>query len=98
MSGAPDDAEVQARLAAFLDGLQQLGWTDGRNVRIDTRWARDLGADHSAEELVALAPDIILASASANVAALQRTARRFLVKPELEQCEQGQQHDDDDHP
>ena len=44
MNGAPDDAEVRARLAAFLDGLQQLGWTDGRNVRIDTRWARDVGA------------------------------------------------------
>jgi putative tryptophan/tyrosine transport system substrate-binding protein len=37
MNGAPDDAEVRARLAAFLDGLQQLGWTNGRNVRIDTR-------------------------------------------------------------
>jgi len=43
MSGVPDDAVVQARLAAFLDGLQQLGWTDGRNVRIDIRWAHDVG-------------------------------------------------------
>ena len=72
MNGAPEDAEVRARLAGFLDGLQQLGWTDGRNVRIDTRWARDVGANRGAEELVALGPDVILASASSSVAALQR--------------------------
>ncbi len=39
MSGAAADREIQARLAAFLDGLQRLGWTDGLNVQIDTRWA-----------------------------------------------------------
>ena len=64
---------MQARLAAFLDGLQQLGWTDGRNVRVDTRWAADdaeRSRSSAEEELVALAPDVILASASANVAAL----------------------------
>src|SRR5262245_54508360 len=38
MSLAANDAQGQARLAAFLQGLQELGWTDGRNVRIDTRW------------------------------------------------------------
>jgi putative ABC transport system substrate-binding protein len=64
MSTAADDPEGQARIAAFLDGLQQLGWTDGRNVRIDTRWP---GSDvdlvrRYAAELVALAPDVILAS------------------------------------
>ena len=75
MNGAPEDAEVRARLAAFLDGLQQLGWTDGRNVRIDTRWASDVGANRGAEELVALGPDVILASASSSVAALQRITR-----------------------
>jgi putative tryptophan/tyrosine transport system substrate-binding protein len=75
LNGAPEDAEVRARLAAFLDGLQQLGWTDGRNVRIDTRWARDVGANRGAEELVALGPDVILASASLSVAALQRITR-----------------------
>ena len=71
MVGAQADLESQARLAAFLDGLQQLDWTVGRNVRIDTRWL-DVGSNRSAEELIALAPDVILASASASVAALQR--------------------------
>jgi putative ABC transport system substrate-binding protein len=76
MSGAADDPERQARLAAFLDGLQKLGWTDGLNVRIDTRWpVGDADRSRSAEELVALGPDVILASASANVAALQRITR-----------------------
>ena len=76
MLGPRTIREGQARLAAFLDGLQQLGWTDGRNVRIDTRWpVGDADRSRSAEELVALAPDVILASASANVAALQRITR-----------------------
>ena len=64
MSTAADDTEGQARFAAFLDGLQQLGWTDGRNVRFDTRWPGsnvDLLRSYAAE-LVALAPDVILAS------------------------------------
>ena len=54
-------------VAAFLQGLQQLGWTDGRNVRIDTRWAA-ANADNIrkyAVELVALAPDVILATGTA---------------------------------
>ena len=76
MSRAADDPEGQARIAAFVEGLQQLGWTDGRNVRIDTRWpVDDAERSRSAEELVALAPDVILASASVNVAALQRITR-----------------------
>jgi putative tryptophan/tyrosine transport system substrate-binding protein len=76
MSTAADDREGQARLAAFVEGLQQLGWTDGRNVRIDTRWpVGDADRGRSAEELVAITPDVILASASANVAALQRITR-----------------------
>jgi putative ABC transport system substrate-binding protein len=77
MSGVESDPVEQARLAAFLDGLQQLGWTDGRNVRIDTRWPAG-GADRYriyAAELVGLAPDVILASASASVAALQQASR-----------------------
>ncbi len=74
---APDDPEGKARLAVFLQGLQELGWTDGRNMRIDYRWAA-ADADRfrtSAVELVALAPDVILASASQSVAALLQTTR-----------------------
>jgi putative tryptophan/tyrosine transport system substrate-binding protein len=77
MGGAGSDPVEQARLMAFLDGLQQLGWTDGRNVRIDTRWPAG-NADRYrtyAAELVELAPDVILASASASVAALQQASR-----------------------
>ena len=72
-----DDPEEQARLAAFLQGLQELGWTDGRNVRIDYRWAAT-DADRYrtfAAELVALAPDVIVASGSQSVAALQQATR-----------------------
>ena len=59
-----------------MEGLRQLGWTDGRNVKIDIRWpVGDADRSRSAEELVALAPDVILASASASVAALQRITR-----------------------
>jgi len=64
MSLAADDPEMKTRLAAFLQGLQHLGWTDGRNVRIDTRsTAGDAERIRRyAAELVALAPDVILAS------------------------------------
>jgi putative ABC transport system substrate-binding protein len=64
MNLASDDAEGQARLAAFLQGLQEAGWAVGYNVRIDLRWGAN-DADHfrkQATELVALAPDVILAS------------------------------------
>ena len=74
---AADDPEAQARVAAFLQGLQQLGWTDGRNVRIDYRWAAD-NADRIrkyAAELVALAPDVILATGSTTVGPLQQATR-----------------------
>ena len=82
MGGAGRDPVEQARLAAFLDGLQQLGWTDGRNVRIDTRWpAGDADRRTYAAELVGLAPDVILASASASVAALQQASRRVRREP-----------------
>jgi putative ABC transport system substrate-binding protein len=71
-----DDPEGQARLAAFVEGLQQLGWTDGRNVKIDIRWSvGDADRGRSAEELVALAPDAIFASVGASAAALQRITR-----------------------
>jgi ABC-type uncharacterized transport system substrate-binding protein len=77
MNLAADDAVAQARLAAFLQRLQQLGWTDGGNVRIDYRWAAGDAArfQRYAEELLALAPDVILASASPSVQALQRATR-----------------------
>jgi putative ABC transport system substrate-binding protein len=74
MNLASDDTEGQARLAAFHQGLQQLGWTVGRNVQIDYRWgAGDASAFRRyAEELLALAPDVILASATPSVQALQQ--------------------------
>jgi len=77
MNVEADEPVGQPRIAAFVEGLQQLGWTDGRNVRIDTRWP---GGDPDrvrkyAAELVGLAPNVILASASPSVAALQRVTR-----------------------
>ena len=78
MASAADDPESQARIAAFLQGLQQLGWTDGRNVRIDTRWATTDADDirRHAAELVALAPDVILAATgTATVAPLLQATR-----------------------
>jgi len=81
MSLAADDAEGKARLAAFLDGLQQLGWIDSRNVRIDARWGAG-DADRTrryAAELVALAPDVILATGSPPVAALQQATRSAAI-------------------
>jgi putative tryptophan/tyrosine transport system substrate-binding protein len=73
---AADDLEAQARYAAFLEGLQKLGWTDGRNVHVDVRWSAGNASDTRkyAEELVALAPDVIFASGSAGIgSALQAT-------------------------
>jgi len=77
MNLAADDAEGQARSAAFLQALQQLGWSDGRNVRIDYRWAAgDADRFHRyAEELLALGPDVILALATPSVQALQQATR-----------------------
>jgi putative ABC transport system substrate-binding protein len=77
MSTSADDPEGQARNAAFLQGLQQLGWTVGRNVRVDYRWgASDSGRLRDlAAELVALAPDVIVATAGATVGALQQVSR-----------------------
>ena len=77
MNLAADDPEGQTRIVAFVQGLQQSGWTDGRNIRIDTRWAAgDADRFHRyAEELLALAPDVILASATPSVQALQQATR-----------------------
>jgi ABC-type uncharacterized transport system substrate-binding protein len=60
--GGPEVPEIQAGYAAFLQGLEQLGWSEGRNVRIEMRSLRDIPERQYAAELVALAPDIILAS------------------------------------
>jgi putative tryptophan/tyrosine transport system substrate-binding protein len=76
MSMAEEDPEGQARVRAFVDGLQQFGWTEGHNVRIDIRWAGNpADTGKYAAELVALAPDVIFAPVSAIVAALQRITR-----------------------
>jgi putative ABC transport system substrate-binding protein len=77
MSDAADDPQARLRVAAFAQSLQELGWTDGRNARIDYRWGAG-DADRIrryAAELVALAPDVSLASGTPAVAALQVEAR-----------------------
>src|SRR3954464_15040979 len=68
-----DDVEFQARIEALLQVLQQSGWTIGRNLRVDTRWATANTADirRHALELAALAPDVIVAHGSSAVAPLQ---------------------------
>jgi putative tryptophan/tyrosine transport system substrate-binding protein len=74
------DPEGQARLGAFVQALRQSGWIEGGNVRIDARWAADdAERQRCAQELVALAPDVILASASQSVAALQRLTRSIPI-------------------
>ena len=77
MNFAADDPEGQSRNAAFLQGLSELGWTVGRNLRIDYRWGAgdpDRYRQYAAE-LVALAPDVVLAVTTAVAAALQRETR-----------------------
>ena len=72
-----DDAEFQARVRAFLQELAQSGWTIGRNVRIDTRWATANADDirRHAVELAALAPDVILVHGTSTVAPLLQATR-----------------------
>jgi putative ABC transport system substrate-binding protein len=75
------DADMQARFAAFAQALQELGWTDGRNVRIDYRFGSG-DADSIrmyAAELVALAPDVILTSGAATVAPVLQAARSIPI-------------------
>jgi ABC-type uncharacterized transport system substrate-binding protein len=81
MNRASDNPEGQDRLAAFHQGLQELGWRIGHNARIDTRWSAD-NADQStkyAAELVALAPDVTLASGTLAVTALQHITRTLPI-------------------
>jgi putative tryptophan/tyrosine transport system substrate-binding protein len=73
---AADDAEGQARLAAFAEALKQLGWSDGANLRIDIRWATADDIRRHAAELVALAPDVLVAATgTATVAPLLQVTR-----------------------
>ena len=77
MPSAADDLEGQARIRTFVQALQQLGWSDGHNIRIDTRWAA--GNPNNivkyATELVALAPDVILAGGTPTLGPLLRATR-----------------------
>jgi len=77
LPAAADDAGFQAPFGAFLQALALLGWTIGRNVRIDTRWATTNAAEirRHVAELVALAPDVILASGTSTVGPLQQATR-----------------------
>jgi putative tryptophan/tyrosine transport system substrate-binding protein len=76
VAGVADNPEYQARNAGFLQGLGELGWTIGRNLRIDYRWAtNDAERFRYAAELVALKPDVILATSGAIVGALQQASR-----------------------
>jgi putative tryptophan/tyrosine transport system substrate-binding protein len=77
MNITADDPDARANNAAFLQVLQQLGWVDGRNVRIDTRWASGDAANlrNYAAELAATAPDVIFASGTAAMAALSHVTR-----------------------
>ena len=78
---AADDAEGQLRLTAFVQGLQQLGWTVGRNLRIDYRWSAG-DAERirkGVSDVVALAPDVILAAGGRNLTILQQANRTIPV-------------------
>jgi putative tryptophan/tyrosine transport system substrate-binding protein len=88
MNVAPDDAEGQVRNNAFVQGLQEAGWAVGRNIRIEYRWgAGDTDRIHQyAAELIALAPDAILAAGTSAVAPLFRLTQSvpivFVVVPD----------------
>src|SRR5262245_34967471 len=81
MNLTADDPQSPVRLAAFLQGLQESGWTDGRNARIEYLWgANDVERSRKyAAELVTLAPDVVLASGSPAVAALQQATRTLPI-------------------
>ena len=71
------DPEARARHAAFLQALEQLGWVDGRNVRVEARWSAGNAADNRkyASELAELAPDVILTSGSAGAGPMLQATR-----------------------
>ena len=73
---AADNSEVQARIGAFIQGLQEFGWSIGRNVRIEYRWASNQNdLSRYAAELLALAPDVVLANANPSMDALRKLNR-----------------------
>src|SRR6516225_3811387 len=76
-----NDPEAKRRLSAFTQALADLGWTDGRNVRMDLRWyGGDINRMRSlAQELVGLRPDIILADSTPATVALQRETRTIPI-------------------
>src|SRR6516165_5068509 len=81
MTRAENDPQGQARLGAFQQALQQLGWNDGRNVRIDIRWC-ETDAERArtyAQELIAFAPDIFLAEGTVSMTALQHVTRTLPI-------------------
>ena len=81
MGYAENDSEAQGWVAAFREGLQKLGWTEGRNIRIDTRWAaaNTEAMQRFAQELVALQPDLILSQVTATTAALLQQTRTIPI-------------------
>src|SRR6516162_569214 len=81
MNWAADDPEGQAGVMAFKKGLEQLGWSDGRNLSIEARWgADDVERDRQyVAELIALSPDIVLASGTLSATALQRITRTLPI-------------------
>src|SRR5262249_5718631 len=80
MNFAADDPESQARLGPFVQRLSDLGWVLGRNVRIDYRWATDSDRiRHHAAELLALAPDVVLANATLSVGPMLQASRTLPV-------------------
>lgn len=82
LMGFPEsDSQAQSFIAAFRNGLQKLGWTDGRNVRIDTRWAAFDAESRQrfAKELIALQPDLILSHTTPTTAALLQQTRTIPI-------------------
>jgi putative ABC transport system substrate-binding protein len=81
MNLTADNPQGKPQIAAFLEALQQLGWSDGRNVRIDIRWGtNDIDRQRGyAAELAALIPDVILASGTLSVVALQHVTRTLPI-------------------
>jgi putative ABC transport system substrate-binding protein len=74
MTSVADSPDGQVRIAAFLQGMQQLGWTDGRNIRMDVRWSggSDAAMRKNVTEMVALAPNVIFATGSSAMGALMQ--------------------------